>query len=60
MPTLRITTNITNITNNAWMDANDLEPVEMSYRTNKNEHECQNWPVRTAFALHIRDNVNKA
>ena len=29
-------------------------------RTNKDEHECQNFDIRVAFVFHIRDSVNGA
>ena len=49
-----------NNTNNTRINTNDLEWVGMSPRTNKNEHEFQNYDIRAAFVLHIRDSVNGA
>ena len=49
-----------NNTNNTRINTNDLEWVGMSPRTNKNEHEFQNYDIRAAFVLQIRDSVNGA
>ena len=49
-----------NNTNNTRINTNDLEWVGMSPRTNKNEHKFQNYDIRAAFVLHIRDSVNGA